>query len=406
MQHRGERFEDLLKNKGFTMNNNLTVQQSITMPGQMYFDHDQEDDNRVSRGLKITFVILVALVLIMAFFVGVLYKKWNYAEIVTSDMFRAEASPNIPVLKVNQLDETPKTTSPIYDHTIRYKGKTYKYNDNLVNILLIGVDDYGLSDEETDISPYQADTLMLGTVDVVKKTTSFISIPRDTVTDIMVLDLNNKMAAVQKGPIAIQHSFGSQGSETNEAVVKSVSNLLYGIPIYRYIAVDISALPSINDSLGGITVNIPEDLTRWSGSMKKGVKDYTLKGDEAVIFVARRDIKDDTSAIDRMYRQIQYMSKLFPAFKARTKENMLYPLTLYNEEADKVDTNLSTKEILYLTRLMMDTSLDESKVTSIPGEMKHISSDEIQGYAYEMGFVPDEKELKDLIIQRFYTEVQ
>ena len=239
-----------------------------------------------------------------------------------------------------------------------------------------------------------------------KKTVSFMSIPRDTVASIKVLDLNDEVATVKKGPIAIQHSFGTQGERTNEAVVDAVSNLLYSVPINRYVSVDITAIPDINDSLGGITVDIPEDLTKWNPKMKAGTKDYLLLNKDAVIFVARRDTGIDDSAMGRMKRQVMYLKKLFPAVKAKTAENITYPIALYNSEADKVKTNLTIDEMTYLAKLLLDLELSDKDIVSVPGEMKRIEPGEIEDYEYEMGYIVDEDALKQLIVDRFYTPAE
>ncbi|MCR5831977.1 MAG: LCP family protein [Lachnospiraceae bacterium] len=371
---------------------------------------DTEGKNGMPGWAKAILITLSAIIGILLLICAIVYRKWQRADYLTADMFKANESNAIPVQKINRLDESKeKKVRKGYDEnaTITFNGQKYKYNDNLINILVIGVDDYRYKDiVENDPNPYQADTIIVGTIDAVKKTVSFLAIPRDTVTNIKVLDLNDRVATTRKGPIAIQHSFGSQGEKTNEAVAETVSELLYNVPIYRYVALDISAIPDINDSLGGITVDITEDLTKWNIRMKEGEKDYLLKGEDAVIFVARRDTDIDDSAMGRMKRQVQYMKKLFPAFKAETARNITYPITLYNAEADKVATNLTIDEMTYLAKLLLDLDLDENKIASVPGEMKRIEEGEIEGYEYEMGFIVDEDALKQLIIDRYYVPTE
>ena len=371
---------------------------------------DTTEKSRVPEWVKALLITLLIIIGILGIVIVLLLHKWQRATYLTADMFQASEPAGISVHKINELDEAPeKTQTKKYqeDVTITYNGKKYRYNDNLINILVMGIDDYGLKgDKDTDANPYQADTIVLGTVDAVKKTVSFMSIPRDTVASIKVLDLNDELATVKKGPIAIQHSFGTQGERTNEAVVDAVSNLLYSVPINRYVSVDITAIPDINDSLGGITVDIPEDLTKWNPKMKAGTKDYLLLNKDAVIFVARRDTGIDDSAMGRMKRQVMYLKKLFPAVKARTAENITYPIALYNSEADKVKTNLTIDEMTYLAKLLLDLELSDKDIVSVPGEMKRIEPGEIEDYEYEMGYIVDEDALKQLIVDRFYTPAE
>ena len=371
---------------------------------------DTTEKSRVPEWVKALLITLLIIIGILGIVIVLLLHKWQRATYLTADMFQASEAAGISVHKINELDEAPEkkqTKKYQEDVTITYNGKKYRYNDNLINILVMGIDDYGLKgNKDTDANPYQADTIVLGTVDAVKKTVSFMSIPRDTVASIKVLDLNDEVATVKKGPIAIQHSFGTQGERTNEAVVDAVSNLLYSVPINRYVSVDITAIPDINDSLGGITVDIPEDLTKWNPKMKAGTKDYLLLNKDAVIFVARRDTGIDDSAMGRMKRQVMYLKKLFPAVKARTAENITYPIALYNSEADKVKTNLTIDEMTYLAKLLLDLELSDKDIVSVPGEMKRIEPGEIEDYEYEMGYIVDEDALKQLIVDRFYTPAE
>lgn len=372
---------------------------------------DKETEKKSIPGwIKAVMITVCAITLVLLGVLAFVMHKWQRATVLTADMFQSGDPIEVSVHKVNELDESKgKDTADKYKDgtTITFEGKKYKYNDNLINILVMGIDDYGLKGESgSDVNPYQADTIVLGTVDALKKTVSFMSIPRDTVTSVKVLDLNDEVATKRMAPIAVQHSYGTQGEKTNQAVADTVGDLLYGVPIYRYVAIDISAIPDINDSLGGITVDIPEDLTKWNVDMKEGTKDYLLKGNDTIVFVARRDTDIDDSAMGRMKRQIQYMKKLFPAIKEKTKGNLAFPITIYNKEADKINTNLSVDEMTYLARLMLDLELDENSIESVPGQMKHIEPGEIEDYDYEMGYIVDEDALKHLVVDRFYTLVK
>lgn len=371
-------------------------------------ENSQPDEKKVPKWARIALIILSAIIVVLLVAFVIVFRKWQRADILTAEMFRANEENTISQQKVSELVENPNANvAAKFEEgvTIDFEGQKYRYNDNLINILVIGIDDYGLkTGSDTDINPYQADTIVLGTVDAIKKTVSFMCIPRDTVTDIKVLDLNDEVATQIKGPIAIQHSFGTQGEKTNEAVASTVSELLLDVPIYRYVAIDISAIPDINDSLGGIRVDIPEDLTKWDPKMKEGVTDYLLLGEDAVIFVARRDTDIDDSAMGRMKRQITYLKKLFPAIKEETSRNLMYPINMYNRESDKIKTNLTLDEMTYLTKLMLDLSLEEDEIVSVPGQMKRIEPGEIEDYGYEMGYIVDEEALKKLVIDRFYVK--
>lgn len=41
---------------------------------------------------------------------------------------------------------------------------------------------------------------------------------------------------------------------------QAVSELFYGLPIHGYCALSMNSIASLNDTVGGVTVTVPEDL--------------------------------------------------------------------------------------------------------------------------------------------------
>lgn len=359
---------------------------------------------------KVLLTLVGALLMVVLIVMSVAYSKWRNANYLRPDMFQSENKSQALVKKENVLDDNSveKDESPaLAEGVISFEGKRYRYNDNLVNVLILGIDNDGeaSSEEEGIIEAHQADSIVLGTIDAIRREISFINIPRDTVTDVRVLDFDNAYVTTEKAPIAVQHSYGSQGKETNEATVSAVANLLYDIPIYRYSAIDMAAIPIINDSVGGVTVEILEDLTKWDASMTKGTV-KTLVGHDATIYICRRDTSIDDSPIGRMKRQTQYLNNMFDAVKNKTREDITFPVKTFLSVESYVDTNLSLEEISYLAKQMMEMQLNTNTITTIPGQMREIEEGEYEGYIYKMGYVVDEEALKRLIIDRFYVEVE
>ena len=336
------------------------------------------------------------------------YTKWKRADHLSAQMFKATAENQPSAQNEITLDDNSaaEDDDSLSQGTISFQGKKYKYNDNLINILLLGIDDKGdYEDESEDVTvPFQTDTVVLGTIDALKKEITFLNIPRDTVAQIQVLDFNDEVATTEYGPIAIQHSYGNQGDKTNEVTVQTVSNLLYNVPINRYATVSLTAIPDVNDSVGGVTVEVLEDLTNWDSELEIG-NTVTLSNEQAVIYTCRRDVSIDDSAMGRISRQAQYIRNLFPAVKAKTKENITFPIKLYNSLSDKVSTNMDSDEITYLAKLLLDLALDSDSIETIPGTMREIEPGEYDGYTDIMGYVVDEDALRQMIIDRYYIPV-
>lgn len=83
----------------------------------------------------------------------------------------------------------------------------------------------------------------------------------------------------------------------------AVSELLYGLPIDGYCALNMDGLPVLTDSVGGVTVTVPNDsLAEVDPGYAKGAV-VTLKGEDTEQFVRYRNTEISQSAIARMERQ-------------------------------------------------------------------------------------------------------
>lgn len=334
---------------------------------------------------------------------------WSSAGRLKQGMFGESFVSDVDTMEETkkQIDDASAETAELPDaYAISYRGSKYVYNENMVNILFMGIDATNENQfAHVGVNSHQADTLILAAIDSEKQDVTLIHIPRDSVTEIKVLDANMNYARSIMGPITIQHSFGDGKTISNELTEDAVSNLLYAVPIYRYVSMNMDAIPVINDAVGGVTLELLEDMTAYNKNMKQGVT-YELMGKDAWIYTTRRDVKIDDSAIGRMKRQMQYMKALFEATKAKTKENITFPVTMFLEVKESIQTNLSISEITYLAKQMLNIELTDEKVETVPGQLREIEEGEFEEYQFPLGYVVDEEALKDLIIRVFYTEVQ
>lgn len=94
--------------------------------------------------------------------------------------------------------------------------------------------------------------------------------------------------------------------------------------IDHYIALTMDAVPELNDLVGGVTVKLLDDFTKYYPEMTEG-SELTLNGEEALAYVRyRMDIGDSTN-INRMERQRQYMLALKDKFaeKVNSDDNFM-----------------------------------------------------------------------------------
>ena len=106
------------------------------------------------------------------------------------------------------------TTEAEDSNTVTWQGKTYKYNQNLSNYLLLGVDKR--TPAETRVGKAdagQADALFLLSLNRKTKEMTLITIPRDTMTDVESFDLEGKSLGKSKDHISLSYGYGDGGAE-------------------------------------------------------------------------------------------------------------------------------------------------------------------------------------------------
>ena len=132
-------------------------------------------------------------------------------------------------------------------------------------------------------------------------------IPRDTMTDITLTDLSGNVLGKDMQHLNLAYAYGDGREKSCEYMVEAVSGLLGGLKIEWYLAADMSAIPMLNDEVGGVTVTIEtEGMEQRDPALVKG-ETITLKGKQAETFVRFRDIKIGHSALFRMDQQQQYI---------------------------------------------------------------------------------------------------
>lgn len=121
---------------------------------------------------------------------------------------------------------------------------------NRVNILLMGLD---LRDWEGE-GPSRTDTMLLFTFDPVSHSAGMLSIPRDLWVNIPGFEYGKINTAYYLGD-AYDVPGGGPG-----LAIETVEELL-GIPINYYAQIDFGAFERLVDEIGGIEINIPEEIT-------------------------------------------------------------------------------------------------------------------------------------------------
>ncbi|MBQ7678219.1 MAG: LCP family protein [Butyrivibrio sp.] len=308
--------------------------------------------------------------------------------------------------------EEPAGTEEVWESDwIRYKGGVYDYNEEIITFLFMGIDKMGDLEEqipqemrgafdlpeEDATDGGQADALFLLVINPVDKSTSIIGINRNTMTDIDVYDERGGYLTTVLAQIAVQHGFGDGREQSCEYQRKAVSNLFHQLPIHGYAALNMSAIATINDALGGVEVTPAQTFTFGPYTFEAGVP-TVLTGEKAFIYLKGRDTSQFASTDRRLDRQKQYLSNFMKTLVNKTRENPMLAVQVFQEVQSQMVTDVTMDEISYMAPLISDYSFDPDSFYLLPGETR-------MGEEY-LEFYPDEVGLFELMLKVFYNRIK
>jgi LCP family protein required for cell wall assembly len=181
-----------------------------------------------------------------------------------------------------------------------------------------------------------------------------LSVPRDTRTQIPGYGVTKINAANAYGGPAL--------------TAKTVSQLLNGVGIDRYVTINVQGVQSLVDALGGVTVYVPKDMKYRDDSqhlyinLKAGKQ--RLNGDQALQLLRFR--YDEYGDIGRIQRQQMLMRALM--------EQTLNPATLtrlpqiLSVIRTHIDTNLSIEELVALVGFAKQIDRPSVQMLMVPGD--------------------------------------
>lgn len=292
-----------------------------------------------------------------------------------SNLSAAEAAiftQNEPISKANSL-QLPHLTRP-------------------VNVLLLGVkvtssdlDDYAAIDRDgydslVDSFEGLSDTMLMLRFDPRDERVSVLSIPRDTRTNV-------------DGEVTKINEANREGGPALSA--QSVSELMGGVAIDRYMRINVQGVEKLIDALGGVEVDVPKDMKYQDDSqhlyinLKAGPQ--RLDGDKAMQFLRYR--YDDQGDIGRVQRQQILMRSL--------TEQALNPTTIarlpkiLSVIQSHVDTNLSVEELVALVGYTAQTNRSDVQMLMLPGDFSSYND-------YELSYwLPNYSEIDQISEQYF-----
>ncbi len=292
--------------------------------------------------------------------------------------------------------------TPTPNPYIEYNGKKYIRNENIVNILFLGIDTN--AERRINHEGYRSDMMIVCAVDIEKKTAALITIPRDTQTTVHILngDTGEITDTVQarintaysKGGGAKKKSFDNavdcvQMFLQRECKLETPLDFTLNIPVYMYASINIDGIEKIASAVGGVKVKLDQSIPDV-GSKGETV---TLKYANAEIYLRSRH--GATGALNRDGHHQTFMIAL--AKKIKSMDAVDAVVKIYDKVQKYVTTNLTTEQMLDFAKVLKDVDVDSIQLNTIPGEGKTVKGNWL--------FLHDEAATLQILLDIYYEEV-
>ncbi|MFD2701923.1 LCP family protein [Paenibacillus shunpengii] len=267
-----------------------------------------------------------------------------------------------PFHNIEHIDQEQTIEPPVWE------------GDEVVNILIMGVDARGMKEGEIP----RSDAMLVASLDPEAKKISLFSLMRDSYVEIPGYNNNRINTAITHGP---------------NVAMQAASDLL-GIPVQYYVYTDFQGFIKLVDALGGVDFEVEKDLYyvskadnhQYDIDLKQGMQH--LDGEKALMYVRFRH--DAMSDFARTERQRELLKAI--ADKMLTSSSIAKLPSILNEINPYIDTNLSLNDIWKLASLGYQSTLQGSE--QIP-PMSLLKEERIGGAAVLT--VRDEEELKSYV---------
>lgn len=337
--------------------------------------------------LKITAIILSSLAaLLVLAALGIGFLLW-YSGGLRGSMFSSRDDGELQ----------PKATETLIDADwIDENGNAYYYRDDVISILLMGVDYMGEEtkqwDDEMVSNGGNADVLGLVILDTKTFDFSILYIPRDTMADVIAMDAEGNYIDTVRANICNSHSYGDGGDLSCKLTADAVSRLLLGAPVNRYAALHVDAIYALNKIVGGVRITFDSDCTELHSSFYPG-NTVTLNNLYLSMLVTYRDYENVEGANTRGMRIMNVLKAMFNQLKDKIMEDPTVALEILDQLSDYITTDLELSEITYLARNIGKMNFDSDTVVRLQGETT-------MGEEY-VEFHADEDWIHDFVVEKF-----
>ena len=277
--------------------------------------------------------------------------------------------------------------------TITYNGKKYTLNENIVSVLVMGIDRENVNENFGSGNNGQADVIFVATIDTETKRTCIIPISRETMVDVNLYTQDGKFAGTNREQLCLAYAYGDTTEQSSQNVLTSVKRLLYGINISSYVTIEMEGVEKLTDLVGGVEITSLETLNSKKLPLTKGEK-VTLDGYKSRLYIKYRD--DDVEAnARRMARQKQFLSALMNKTSNEISNDYTKLATFYTALSPYFNSDISFAQIAYLAQNCLTINFGDTM------QYKTIDGTLTQGEEW-IEFEADKESALQTVIDVFY----
>ena len=332
----------------------------------------QKQKKKQRKVLWILLVLLGVLLLIGGLYAyNVLYNPGSFFNAIHVNQ-SADATP-APEAVIEQVDVTVPnasptpvpTATPTLDpyHKMLSEADT-SMMQNIVNVLVIGVDYAEERETWSGKHEYHSDVMMLLAINFDENRVDLISFPRDTYAKIPGVNGIYKLNA----SLNCGGGFEAEGGAGFLKTCESISWMLGGVPVDYYYAVTMPAVKELVDTVGGVDYDLEMSFTMVNRKYKKGQQH--LDGQGVLDYLRVRKNVSESGDLNRVNRQKKMMVALFESMQS---QNLITKIPDMVSSFDgQLFTNCTAGQTAALASFAYNLDQGNIGMYSMGGTMKNI----------------------------------
>ncbi|MPM31093.1 Transcriptional regulator LytR [bioreactor metagenome] len=282
-------------------------------------------------------------------------KTPGVAEVQTINADETSPSPGV--------EPTPTPTVDPYE-IISAQADTSMMEQNIVNVLFIGVDYAEERETWSGKHEYHSDVMMVAAINFDENRVDLISLPRDTYAEIPgVKGIYKLNASINCGG-----GFEAEGGAGFLKTCEAASWMLGGIPVNYYYAVTMPAVKELVNAVGGVDYNLELDFKMAGRQYNAGPQH--MNGQAVLDYLRVRKYVDKGGDLNRVNRQKEMLVALF---KSMQKQNLILKIPDIISSFDgQLFTNCTFNQTAALTKFAYNLNSDDIGMYSIGGTITNI----------------------------------